>query len=73
MKQKSHVHMMNMTQSKFFFKFIMPRCHPANNFLLAIVRSIYTEELSMERYAICDDNPLAIDYRNFSHLVNSNP
>ena len=23
----------------------------------------------MERYAVCDDNPLAIDYRNFSHLV----
>ena len=23
----------------------------------------------MERYAICDDNPLAIYYRNFSHLV----
>ena len=33
----------------------------------------FTEELSMERYAVCDDNPLEIDYRDFSLLVNSNP
>ena len=37
------------------------------------LKTAFTEELSMERYAVCDDNPLAIDYRNFSHLVNSNP
>ena len=32
----------------------------------------FTEEPSMERYAIYDDNPLAIDYRVFSLLSNSN-
>ena len=37
------------------------------------LKTAFTEELSMERYAVCDDNPLAIDYRNFSHLINSNP
>ena len=37
------------------------------------VKIAFIEELSMERYAVCDDNPLAIDYRDFSLLVNSNP
>ena len=37
------------------------------------LKTAFTEELSMERYAECDDNPLAIDYRNFSDLVDSNP
>ena len=37
------------------------------------IKTAFTEELSMERYAVCDDNPLAIDCRNFYHLVNSNP
>ena len=37
------------------------------------VKIAFTEELSMERYAVCDDNPLAIDYRDFSLLANSNP
>ena len=32
----------------------------------------FTEEMSMERYAVCDDNPLAIEYRGFSLLVNYN-
>ena len=37
------------------------------------LKTAFTEELSMEMYAVCDDNPLAIyDYRNLSHLVNSN-
>ena len=34
------------------------------------LKTAFTEELWN---AVCDDNPLAIDYRNFSHLVNSNP
>ena len=38
-----------------------------------ILKIAFTEELSMERYAVCDDNPLAIDYRDFSLLANSNP
>ena len=39
------------------------------------LKTAFTEELSMETYAVsvCDDNPLAIDYGIFSHLVNSNP
>ena len=32
----------------------------------------FTEEMSMERYAVCDGNPLAIEYRDFSMLVNYN-
>ena len=36
------------------------------------LKNAFTEELSIEKYAVCDDNPLAIYYRNLSHLVNSN-
>ena len=37
------------------------------------IKTAFTEELSMEMYVVCDDNPLAIDYRNFSHLLDYNP
>ena len=68
------------TANSFFVQFLdssQPNKTPFLKLMTKIsqtkLKTAFTEELSMERYAACNDNPLAIDYRNFSHLVNSNP
>ena len=38
-----------------------------------LLSAFAADELSIERYAVCNDNPLAIDYRDFSPLVKFNP
>ena len=69
-KQKLHLHTMNMMQSKkcFFIHQDETFLKLATKILQTNLKLIFTEELSRERSAVRNDNPLPIDYRYFSPL-----
>ena len=76
---KWHQNELDTANIFFFYNFLDPSQPNKTPFLKLMtkmsqtnLKTAFTEEISMEMYAVCDDNPLAIDYINLSHLVNSN-